>query len=195
MADQPDQILLRSLQQGDKDAIGFFIDRYQTMLFNFAYRFLNDYDLASDVCQFAFIQLFLHSADLRSEEGVKPWLFRVVRHRCLDEVRRRKALPFSMLDSASEHDDRMLGMESVPDSQPTPEARVEEDELQAVLISAINALPEKFREVVRLRYTADLSFAEIGKILDIPEATAKTHFHRAKPLLRATLQQYGLARP
>jgi DNA-directed RNA polymerase specialized sigma24 family protein len=48
-------------------------------------------------------------------------------------------------------------------------------------------LPLKFRMVVLLRYTGQLSFGEIGQALDMPEATAKTYFQRAKPLLRAAL--------
>ena len=42
----------------------------------------------------------------------------------------------------------------------------------------------------RLRYTLQKSFAEIGQILNIPEATAKTYFHRAKPFLRSSLRVY-----
>jgi RNA polymerase sigma-70 factor (ECF subfamily) len=48
-------------------------------------------------------------------------------------------------------------------------------------------LPPKFRSVVLLRYAGQLSFSEIGKTLSMPEATAKTYFQRARPLLRAAL--------
>ena len=51
-------------------------------------------------------------------------------------------------------------------------------------MSAIQSLPPKFRAVVVLRYASQLSFSEIGKVLSMPEATAKTYFHRAKALLR-----------
>jgi DNA-directed RNA polymerase specialized sigma24 family protein len=55
------------------------------------------------------------------------------------------------------------------------------------LHEAIQTLPVKFRAVVLLRYASQLSFSEIGQALNMPEATAKTYFQRAKPLLRAAL--------
>jgi RNA polymerase sigma-70 factor (ECF subfamily) len=51
-------------------------------------------------------------------------------------------------------------------------------------------LPPKFRSVVLLRYTSQLSFSEIGKVLNMPEATAKTYFQRARPLLRASMASH-----
>ena len=58
-----------------------------------------------------------------------------------------------------------------------------------MLQRAIDALPPKFRAVVLLRYASQLSFSEIGQALQMPEATAKTYFQRAKPLLRASLKE------
>jgi Sigma-70, region 4 len=64
---------------------------------------------------------------------------------------------------------------------------------------AILALPPKFRFVVILRYSSQMSFVEIGQVLSLPETTAKTYFHRAKVLLRKTLlarlQMSELRRP
>ena len=48
-------------------------------------------------------------------------------------------------------------------------------------------LPPRYRSVVFLRYASQLSFSDIGRALNMPEATAKTYFQRAKPLLRAAL--------
>ena len=65
---------------------------------------------------------------------------------------------------------------------------VERRDLQALLQEAIQELPPKFRSVVILRYSSQMSFPEIGKVLSMPEATAKTYFHRAKVLLRKTIK-------
>jgi RNA polymerase sigma factor (sigma-70 family) len=70
-----------------------------------------------------------------------------------------------------------------------PEDLAERHDLQQVLNRAIQSLPPKFRAVVLLRYTSQLSFSEIGRTLNMPEATAKTYFHRAKVLLRKILSE------
>jgi RNA polymerase sigma-70 factor (ECF subfamily) len=61
--------------------------------------------------------------------------------------------------------------------------------LQEQLNRAIRMLPARYRDIVLLRYVAQLSFAEIGRTLHIPESTAKTYFQRAKPLLRISLSE------
>ena len=196
VADQSDQQLLLRLQRGDRRAIEYLIERYQQPLFNFAYRFLGDSDTAADICQFTFIQLFLHANELHAEESMRPWLFRVARHRCLDEVRQQRTTPFSRLygDNA-ENNHEPFALDQLVDTAPLPEAIAEHADLQQLLAEAISALPTKYREVVTLRYGADLSFLEISAILGVPEATAKTQFHRAKSLLRTFLQSRGIVRP
>ncbi len=191
MADQSDQQLLVRIQRGDRSAIEYVIERYQRPLFNFALRFLGDSDAATDICQHAFIQFFTHVQELHADEGLKPWLFRVARHRCLDELRRQRTTAFSQLAPDGD-EDGTSPLDHYADPAPLPDDLAERDDLQQILAEAIASLPPKYREVVALRYSADLSFAEIGQVLGIPEATAKTQFHRAKPLLRAFLRTRGI---
>lgn len=189
MADQPDHVLLQRLQNGDRRAIEYLVHRYERVLFNFAYRYVSDRDIAADVCQFTFIQLYTHAATLLAEDSLRPWLFRVARHRSLDELRRQRATPFSQLTGPGDDGDGVSFLEQIPDSTPLPADITEQENLQEILMQAIQSLPPKFRDVVLMRYLGDLNFAEIGNALGIPEATAKTHFHRAKGLLRKALRE------
>ncbi len=71
------------------------VRRYSTPLFNFIYRFLGDYDQACDVLQQVFLQFYLSLPSLRIGDPFKAWLFQVARNRCLDELRRKRAIRFS----------------------------------------------------------------------------------------------------
>ncbi|TMB87071.1 MAG: sigma-70 family RNA polymerase sigma factor, partial [Chloroflexi bacterium] len=148
--------------------------------------FLGDYDQACDISQQVFLQLYISLPMLRTGNPLKAWLFQVARNRCLDELRRKHAIHFSELESASDEDD-LSPLASMPDTSPLPEELAEHHDLQECLQRAIEALPPKFRSVVLLRYAGQLSFSEIGQVLAMPEATAKTYFQRAKPLLRNAL--------
>ena len=77
----------------------------------------------------------------------------------------------------------------IPDPDPLPEDVAERHDVQILLQQAIATLPQKYRAIVLLRYTAQLTFAEIGQALQMPAATAKTYFQRSKPLLRAALAE------
>jgi len=183
-----DGVLAQQTLAGDQIAFEKLVQRYSNPLFNFVCRFLNDYDAASDILQQVFTQLYISLPNLRTGEPLKAWLFQVARNRCLDELRKKRVIHFSELQSSNEDDD-LSPLAIIPDNSPLPEDIAERHDLQDILQEAIAGLPPKFRAVVLLRYASQLSFSEIGRALQMPEATAKTYFQRAKPLLRATLQQ------
>lgn len=181
-----DGVLVQQTLAGDQRAFEALVQRYNVPLFNFICHCLGDYDLACDVSQQVFLQLYISMPTLRTGEPLKAWLFQVARNRCLDELRRKRAIHFSDLESASDDDD-LSPLAIMPDPCPLPDEMAERSDLQRSLRSAIDALPPKFRSVVLLRYAGQLSFSEIGKTLNMPEATAKTYFQRARPLLRNAL--------
>jgi RNA polymerase sigma factor (sigma-70 family) len=190
--DISDGMLARQSLGGDSIAFEQLTQRYSTPLFNFIYGMLGDYDLAWDVLQHVFLQLYTQLPTLHTDRPLKSWLFQVARNRSLDEVRRKRAIPFSQLEQGNDDDDTSL-LAAIPDARPQPEEIVERGDLQQALLRAIEALPPKYRPIVMLRYRSDLTFTEIGRKLHMPEATAKTYFQRAKVLLRATLQNESRA--
>jgi RNA polymerase sigma factor (sigma-70 family) len=181
-----DGMLVKQTLAGDQRAFEQLVQRYHVSLFNFICHCLGDYDLACDIAQQVFLQLYISMPTLRTGEPLKAWLFQVARNRCLDELRRKKAIHFSELETASDDDD-LSPLAIMPDNSPLPEEIAERHDLQRALRQAIESLPPKFRSVVLLRYAGQLSFSEIGKALSMPEATAKTYFQRARPLLRTAL--------
>jgi len=181
-----DGVLVKQTLAGDQGAFEMLVRRYNVPLFNFICHCLGDYDQACDVSQQVFLQLYISMPTLRTGEPLKAWLFQVARNRCLDELRRKRAIHFSELESASDEDD-LSPLAIMPDTRPLPEEIAERRDLQQSLQRAIQGLPPKFRSVVLLRYAGQLSFSEIGQTLNMPEATAKTYFQRARPLLRAAL--------
>jgi len=184
--DITDGMLARQTLAGDQYAFEHLVKRYSTPLFNFIYRFLGDYDQACDILQHVFIQLHSSLPTLRTDKPLKAWLFQVARNRCLDELRRKRAIHFSELEAVNDEEE-LSPLAAIPDMGPLPEELAEQSDLQACLQAAIQTLPIKFRSVVLLRYAGQLSFSEIGQTLKMPEATAKTYFQRAKPLLRTAL--------
>jgi RNA polymerase sigma factor (sigma-70 family) len=183
-----DAALARQALSGDQLAFESLVHRYSTPLFNFVYRFLGDYDQACDALQQVFMRFYTSLPNLANGEPFKPWLFQVARNCCIDELRRRRryAIHFSQLEVENNEGELTL-MGDIADSSPLPEELAERHDVQQILHEAIQTLPPKFRAVVVLRYVSQLSFSEIGKTLSMPEATAKTYFHRAKVMLRKTL--------
>jgi RNA polymerase sigma factor (sigma-70 family) len=183
-----DACLAQQSLAGNQQAFEVMVHRYSTPLFNFICRFLSDYDQACDVLQQVFMRFYITLPRLDSGEPFKPWLFQVARNCCVDELRRRRryAIQFSQLETENSEGE-LLFLNEIPDTSPLPEELAERHDLQQALNKAIQSLPPKFRAVVLLRYSSQLSFSEIGRALNMPEATAKTYFHRAKVLLRSKI--------
>lgn len=181
-----DRVLIRQTLAGDQDAFETLVHRYHVQIFQCIRHYVRDYDQAWDVFQQVLLKLCAALPTLSiAGESLGPWLARVARNCCLDVLRSRRLILFSELEWQSEEELSPLAL--LIDPSPSPEEMVEQLEVQHMLREAINGLPPRLRPVILLRYMAQLSFAEIGQRLKIPANTAKTYFHRARPLLRATI--------
>src|SRR6266436_9266871 len=145
----PDSVLAQHYLAGDQQAFEVLVQRYSGPLFTFIRRFLGEYDAASDILQKVMLQLYLSLPKLRTGEPLKAWLYQVARNRCLDELRRKRAIPFSELEKGTDEEEQ-LALADMPDISPLPEEVAERHDLQQILLKAIQELPPKFRAVVLL---------------------------------------------
>jgi RNA polymerase sigma factor (sigma-70 family) len=187
LSDLADQVLVQKAHLGDHYAFEMLVDRYSALLLRQITHLVRDEHLAHDVLQHVFLQLYRSLPTLRRDGTLKGWLCQVARNRCFDELRRKRPVFFSeiaLVSDGVEHSSLLM----LPDPDPLPQELVELRDLRELLLEAIEMLPSRSRAVVLMRYTNQLSFREIGQALGIPEATAKTYFHRAKEPLRALLK-------
>ena len=185
-----DQTLTKQALAGDQGSFEVLIKKYEQPLRSYMRRMLKDQDLIADVLQAVFFQLRVSLPHLRTNLPLKPWLYRVARNRCLDELRknaRRRAVSFSLLQEEDSEEVHAL-VEMLPDTSLTPEELFEQQELHEQLVHAMGALSPTSRAVVHLHCFGELSFSEIGKKLNMPTNTAKMYFYRSLPRLRAALE-------
>jgi RNA polymerase sigma-70 factor (ECF subfamily) len=83
--------------------------------------------------------------------------------------------------------DKPLERCELPSAEPSPEDRLLDKEQQEELARALGNLAFKYRVVLVLRHYLDFSYAEIGKILDLPVTTVRSRIHTARALLREEL--------
>lgn len=181
-----DSELIQQARAGSEPAFEELVHRYAPSLSRFIHAFLPDYDQANDIFQQVLIQWYVSLPSLQLGRPLRPWLFKVARYRCLDELRRRRALHFSELENEDE-EEQTPPHHAIPHPSPLLEDLAEQRELREQVCAAIRTLPAHYQTIVALRYALHLSFVEIGRKLGIPESTAKTYFQRAKPLMQASL--------
>jgi len=185
----PDGVLVDQAESGDQRAFELLVSRYHCPLTSYIRIFLNDDDQVSDVLQHVYLQLYVSLPILQTNVSLKRWLFQVARNRCLDELRRRRRRPevhFSTLDQEY-REEGLSSLQAIPSPEPSPEEVAEKVDLHASLQEAIASLPPKLRSIVHLRCFGQLSFSEIGQMLDMRENNVKASFHRSLPRLRRAL--------
>ena len=181
-----DDILVRQAHVGDQNAFEILVDRYSALLYLLVFQLVRDEHLAYDVLQHVFLQLFRSLPKLENSGTLKAWLSQVARNRSIDELRRKRPILFSEISLLPDGDE-FSPLTSILDPDLQPQEQIELHELRQQILEAIETLPSRFRAVVLLRYTDQLSFREIGQALSMPESTAKTYFSRAKKHLRTVL--------
>ena len=185
----PDGLLVGQALAGDQYAFEFLVNRYHHQLVSYIQSLLKDHDKSYDVLQHVYLQLYLSLPILLRNVSLRGWLFQVARNRCLDELRKRRRkpeIPFSTLEREG-GEEGPPGLEAIPDPELLPEEMTESSELRDSLHAAIGSLPPKLRSIVQLHCLKELTFAEIGRTLNMSETTAKTYYYRSLPLLRRAL--------
>ena len=189
-SDLTDDMLIQQAHVGDQGAFEILVDRYSSLLYLLISQLVRDEHLAYDVLQHVILQLYrsLPTLEKSGKKGgtIKAWLSQVASNRSIDELRRKRPILFSeiaLFPDEDEYSPRSALLD--PDLQ--THEQVELLELRQQILEAIETLPSRYRAIVRLRYTDQLSFREIGQALSMPESTAKTYFSRASKQLRTML--------
>lgn len=184
----PDAELARRASQKDGAAFEAIMRRHNQLLFRTARGIVRSDGEAEDVAQEAWMQAWRTLSGFRSESKLSTWLVRITVNESLGLLRRKSAqiIPLETAMMSSDNDTRKALTEA-PDRG--PEHSLERSQLRALIEARIAVLPEVFRSVFMLRAIEEMSVDEVAEVLDIPAATVRTRYFRARALLRESLAQ------
>lgn len=182
---RPDGELVALTMGGMTEAFGTIISRYNQRLYRVARSILRDNAEAEDALQEAYLRAFAALKEFRGEAGLGTWLTRITINEALGRLRRRrKSAPLDTIAPEAEAEILVFPGAAHPMN---PEQTMAVGQIRHLLEQAVDALPPAFRTVFVLREIEGLSVEETAGQLDLPEATVKTRLHRARRLLRKSL--------
>ena len=158
--------------------------RHERAVLTLLVRLTGDAALAEDLAQDAFVKAFRNLHTFDPARRLSSWLLRVAHNTGIDALRRQRLKTVPIETAAPNHQPLDPAAPALPDPL---ERRALADALQ----SAMRTLGPDPRTAVSLRYAEGLSFAEVGHVLGMPEATARSHVHRARKALAAALSVLG----
>ena len=168
-----------SRQLAEEMALAALVDQYATTLYRVAFSVLRNQSDAEDAVQEAFVRVLRHRDTLSEIRDHRVWLIRIVWNIVLDRKRRARTRP--------ETDDITDVARVLPANGMSAEDRAAAAQHHAHVLSCVEKLPIREREVMLLSAFEELSSVEIAEVLGVTESSVRSRLFRARNLLAELL--------
>lgn len=181
-----DQELVKRVQRGDKTAFDVLVRKYQHKIVKLISRYVRDPDEALDVAQEAFIKAYRALGNFRGESAFYTWLYRIAINTAKNYLVAQGRRPPDT-DVDAEHAAQFEAEPGLRDSD-SPELLAQRDEIEKVILEAIEDLPEDLRTAITLRELEGLSYEEIAQAMGCPIGTVRSRIFRAREAIDGRLR-------
>lgn len=175
--EQLDQDAVQRCRDGDLDAFGSLVDRYERPVFNTILHMVGDAEDAREICQQVFTKAFEHLSSYDCARRFFSWIYRIAVNESINHLHSR-------------HRHQPLD-DNLAQRLPNPAEAFEDLERSAHLHQAILRLSENYRAVIILHHFLHLSYSEIAEVQHLPEKTVKSRLFSARQLLRQAMEARG----
>lgn len=168
-----DNMLMKLVQQGDKDAYNRLVLKYMDTAILFANSFVKNYDTAQDIVQDCFVKIYINCDRYHFNYTFKTFLFHVVRNRCIDVLRVEspgKIVEFSPIFEVQD--------------QYTPENLLLKKEMLSNIFHQLDQLPEHYKTAIYLYSVEQMSYQQIAKIMKKTVSQIKIIIYRGRQKLK-----------
>lgn len=176
-----EELVTRS-RQGDREAFGDLVRKYQDRLFHGIARIVGSRVDAEDLVQEAFVQAYVKLAAFRGHCSFYTWLYRIALNLAYSNARRRqvrKALEWT----------REVREDIPADSAASPSERMERAEESERIRRALSALSEEHRALLVLRGVEGFDYQTIAEVMNLNPGTVRSRLHRARANFRENLHR------
>ena len=178
-----EQELLTKFKAGDENAFQILYNAYKGLLYNHAYRKLQNREEVKDIIHEIFLSLWEKREQLTIQENLDAYLFRAVRYKIIDHISKKQ--------SANKYADHFQAfLDSYTDNA---DHLVRTTILTSLIDQEIERLPPRMKQVFELSRKENLSHKEIAERLDITEQSVRSHVKNALSILRLKLGMFLVA--
>ena len=181
-----EEMLVKRAQKGDERAFAEIVKLYQNAVYSSALYIAKNEEDALDISQEVFLKLWRTLEGFRGEASLKTWIAKITRTCAIDYVRARNQKSASSL--TSDEDEKAIEIIDT-DTASNPQADYQRREDIAAVRKAVAGLPSPTKEIIIMREFHSLSYAEIAKLLGVPEGTVKSRISRGREELKEILKR------
>ncbi len=177
--------LIAECNQGNTEAFGELVRRYQERLYHCVYRLVDNVEDAQDVVQEAFLSAYQSLDGFKGDSLFFTWLYRIAVNTAISLKRKRRAL--ARIETGDEGERTFEPADSSEDNRPG--YALEQAELERRVHDALNRLSPEHRAVLVLKDLEGQKYETMAEILQVPIGTIRSRLHRARLELRALLEK------
>lgn len=182
MSEAPDLFLIKKTLDGDTNAFGSLVKRYQDYIFNVVIKMLRNREEAEEISQDTFIKAYEVLASFKGEAKFSTWLFKIAYRKSLDRIKKNKrSSTLELVENLTE--DVSLDFENGL-------AIMLEEERKEIIKNCILKLPEIEAAIITLYYYEEQSVKEIAEITNLSQDNIKVKLHRSRKLLFTSLENH-----
>ncbi len=183
-----DPTIIELARRGNTDAFTRIVQRYQTPVYNLAYRMLGNANDAEDAAPETFLRAYAQLKKFHADQKFATWLLSIDAHYCIDRLRRRRYLWLSLEDSARD--------DALASDAPEPGDELLRRESQQEIERLLERLSPANRLAVVLHYWHDQSVEEIAKTTGDSVSAVKVRLFRARQTLaREMAENVSVGKP
>ena len=180
--DTLDVSLLRSVANGDGNALRVLFTRHNVRIYRYVLRLTGNRSIAEETVSDVFLEAWRHAARFEMKSQVSTWLLAIARYKALAAMRRRS-------ESQLDNDEFLLAIEDPADN---PEECLDKQSRGTAIRLCLKRLSPAHREVIDLVYYHGKSVGEVAEIVGVPASTVKTRMHYARSRMAGLLEQAGI---
>lgn len=181
--DIDDSELIARTLAGDSGSYAVLVKKYQKLVYNVAMQIVRQQEVAADITQDTFIKAYKALSGFRSGSPFRPWLLRIASNGALNSLRDAKCT-FSLDQVLDESPwDEPASNETLEDNI---DVKLTEEKLESVLLT----LQPLHRHIFLLRFKHDLSYEEIGHVVELPVTTIKSLLFRVRTKVRILMTDW-----
>lgn len=181
------ELMLRFSRWRDESAFEQLVRRWEGPVFSYLAKAAGNWHAAGDLRQEVFIRVYRYGRTYNPDYKFTTWLFRIASN--VLSTWRKKQRRGGMLDRFRRNGDEAF---EIADTAAGPREFAARVEARGKIDEAVAELADADRELLLLRLDLELSYREIGKILDMPETTVKSRVYKLLARLRKSLERAGI---
>jgi RNA polymerase sigma factor (sigma-70 family) len=174
-------LLVSRVQAGDRQAFRIFIEKYQRLVAAIVFRMVYNAADREELSQEIFLKIFENIKGFQGAAKISSWIGRIASNTCINHLRKKRLPLFDDIAGPGQT------LENVAGNNPTQELLNERADSNRNLQREIDRLPAHYRLILTLFHFSEMNYDEIGKALELPAGTVKSHLFRARQKLRERL--------